>query len=111
MDSFWKRYNRAYLEHAALSLHREALIMENQQLRRALQQYLATVARGAEHPLPQPSLTVARPISSHIIREHINLIPSEDNGKFKERRRVRPVTCIEANNSIAVRHMVRSGIL
>ncbi|KAJ9596921.1 hypothetical protein L9F63_012046 [Diploptera punctata] len=110
MDNFWKRYNRAYLERAALSLHREALLMENQQLTRALQQYLTTLALGAEHPPTQPSLTVARPVSSHVVREHINLIPSEDNEKFRNKKRSRPVTCIEANNSIAVRHMLHPRI-
>ncbi|PSN30680.1 hypothetical protein C0J52_20851 [Blattella germanica] len=113
MDNFWKRYNRVYLERAALSLHREALIMENHQLTRALQQYLATLAKGAEQPLPQPSLTVARPISSHIIREHINLIPGEEDVKERHKRMDRPrtVTCIEANHSIAVRHLLRSRVL
>jgi hypothetical protein len=114
LDNFWKRYNRAYLECAALSLHRDALILENQQLMRTLKQYLASMAQGKEHPLQlQPSLTVARPVSSHIIREHINLMPSASGEEEKAKRqpKVRPITCIEASTSIAVRHMLRSGAL
>jgi hypothetical protein len=112
LDNFWRRYNRAYLERAALSLHKEALILENQQLTRALQQYLATLAQGKQHPpLLEPSLTVARPVSTHIIREHINLMPNagEEKEKGKRQPKVRPVTCIEANTSVAVRHMLRCG--
>lgn len=112
LDNFWRRYNRAYLERAALSLHKEALILENQQLTRALQQYLATLAQGKQHqPLLEPSLTIARPVSTHIIREHINLMPNagEEKENGKRQPKVRPVTCIEANTSVAVRHMLRCG--
>lgn len=112
LDNFWRRYNRAYLERAALSLHKEALILENQQLTRALQQYLATMAQGKQHsPLLGTSLSVARPVSTHIIREHINLMPNmgEEKEKCKRQSNVRPVTCIEANTSVAVRHMLRCG--
>ncbi|KAJ4436913.1 hypothetical protein ANN_17045 [Periplaneta americana] len=110
LDNFWRRYNRAHLECAALSLHREALILENQQLTRALQQYLATLAHGTEYS-SQPSLTVARPMSTRIIREHINLIPETNESKERHKKysKIRPVTCIEANTSIAVRHMLRTG--
>jgi hypothetical protein len=114
LDNFWKRYNRAYLERAALSLHKEALILENQQLTRGLQQYLATLAQGKGHLLPslQPSLRVARPVSTHIIREHINLMPGaeeEEKERGTKQPKARPITCIEASTSIAVRHMLRSG--
>jgi hypothetical protein len=110
LDNFWKRYNRAYLERAALTLHKEALVVENQQLTRGLQQYLATLAQGKSHPLTlQHSLTVARPASTHIIREHINLMPDVGEEGSKNQPRSRPITCIEANTSIAVRHMLRSG--
>ncbi|XP_023704151.1 dynein regulatory complex subunit 2 isoform X2 [Cryptotermes secundus] len=112
LDNFWRRYNRAYLERAALSLHKETLILENQQLTRALQQYLATMAQGKHHsPLLGTSLSVARPVSTHIIREHINLMPNtgEEKEKCKRQPKVRPVTCIEANTSVAVRHMLRCG--
>jgi hypothetical protein len=111
LDNFWRRYNRAYLERAALSIHKEALILENQQLTRALQQYLATMAHGKEHPpLLQTSLTVSRPVSTHIIREHIDLLPNageEERGRRQPKGR--PITCIEANTSVAVRHMLRCG--
>lgn len=112
LDNFWRRYNRAYLERAALSLHKEALILENHQLTRALQQYLATMAQGKEHPpMLQTSLTVSRPVSTHIIREHIDLLPNAGEEKERGRRQPkgRPITCIEANNSVAVRHMLRCG--
>jgi hypothetical protein len=114
LDNFWKRYNRAYLERAALTLHKEALVLENQQLTTALQQYLATLAHGQEHPPQlQPLMTVARPVSTHIIREHINLMPGageeDEKEKAKRQPKVRPVTCIEANSSVAVRHMLRYG--
>lgn len=112
LDNFWERYNRAYLERAALSLHKEALILENQQLTRGLQQYMATLAQGKGHPPSlQPSLRIARPVSTHIIREHINLMPgSGEEEKGKKQPKARPITCIEANTSIAVRHMLRSGV-
>jgi hypothetical protein len=114
LDNFWKRYNRTYLERAALALHKEALILENQQLTRALQQYFATLAHGqAQPPTLQPLLTVARPVSTHIIKEHINLMPGageeDEKDKGKRQQKARPVTCIEANSSVAVRHMLRYG--
>jgi hypothetical protein len=112
LDNFWKRYNRAYLERAALSLHKEALILDNQQLTRGVQQYLAILAQGKGQPSSlQPSLRVARPMSTHIVREHINLMPSaeEETEKGKKQPKARPITCIEANTSIAVRHMLRCG--
>lgn len=114
LDNFWKRYNRAYIERAALTLHKKALILENQQLTRALQQYLATLAHRQEHPPPlHPLLTVGRPLSTHIIKQHINLMPCAGEGdekeKCKRQQKARPVTCIEANSSVAVRHMLRYG--
>jgi hypothetical protein len=110
LDNFWRRYNKAYLERAALSLHKEALILENRQLKRTLQQYLATMTQGKEHPpLLQTSLTVSRPASTHVIREHIDLLPNAGEERGRRQAKVRPVTCIEANTSVAVRHMLRCG--
>jgi hypothetical protein len=112
LDNFWRRYNRAYLERAALRLHKDALILENQELTRALQQYLATLAQGRKHPpLLQTLMTVSRPMSTHVIREHINLMPTggEEKDKGGRQHKSRPITCIEANTSAAVRHMLRCG--
>nr|CAD7394254.1 unnamed protein product [Timema cristinae] len=109
LDNFWQRYNQAYLERAALSVHHEALKMENQQLQGALKHYLSNVTLGPHEAAALP-LPVARPGTSVRKKQHVTFLPVTGVTPA-DRKKQRPVTCIEASTSIAVRQLRRSSKL
>ncbi|XP_049776134.1 dynein regulatory complex subunit 2 [Schistocerca cancellata] len=104
LENFWRKYNNVFLESAALKLHHEALTIENQQLKTTLRHYLSVMSRGNDPENVKIRLMGARPSTTRAIRKHITLMKGYD--KISSKRR--PVTCIEANGSIAVKHMLRS---
>lgn len=96
-EYFWIRYNNAQIDCACLEEERIELRKENARFREKLRDYLTniTLSNGRigstkEHLRPK-SVKIEKTV-------HIDLTSST----AKPRRR-RPVTCIEANLSVAVR--------
>ena len=48
MDNFWKRYNKVALDKLALDKEKQSLMVENQQLRTLLKQYLDGISVNDE---------------------------------------------------------------
>lgn len=45
LTNFWKKYNKVFIETTNARMERDMLLLENQQLRRSLQNYLSEMAR------------------------------------------------------------------
>lgn len=97
-EYFWIRFNNAEVDCACLEEERIELRKENARLKDKLREYLTNVALSngsigsTKERLRPSSMKIEKVV-------HIDLTPSA-NGKPKRRR---PVTCIEANLSVAVR--------
>lgn len=104
LDYFWGRYNKTKIDCACLKEEKQSLKAENIRLKAALKDYLVnvnistgTTIKSRDHSF------VPRPHSMKVEKVmHIDLTKtSAMKGDIKGRRR--PVTCIEANMSNAVR--------
>lgn len=97
-EYFWIRFNNAQIDCACLEEERIELRKDNARLKNKLRDYLEKVALSngrigsTKERLRPSSMKIERVVS-------IDLTPSA-NGKPRRRR---PVTCIEANLSVAVR--------
>lgn len=104
LDNFWRRYNKTKIDCACMKEEKQALKTENARLKALLKEYLVNVniSTGATIKTKDDKF-MARPQSMKVEKVvHIDLSKtSAVKGDNKTRRR--PVTCIEANMSNAVR--------
>lgn len=105
MENFWIRYNNARIDCECLDDERAALKRENTILQQKLKEYLSYVSlnNGGFHSETER----LRPSSMKVEKiVHIDLVTNSQivtkNEKSKVPR-IRPVTSIEANLSVAVR--------
>lgn len=104
LDYFWRRYNKTKIDCACMKEEKQALKGENIRLKAILKEYLVNInictgttikSRGDQ--------MISRPQSMKVEKVmHIDL-GKTSLGKGEPRGRRRPVTCIEANFSVAVR--------
>lgn len=105
LDNFWRRYNKTKIDCACMKEEKQAMKTENSRLKALLKEYLVNVniATGTTIKSKYDKF-IARPQSMKVEKVvHIDLNKtSAVKGDNKTMRR-RPVTCIEANFSVAVR--------
>lgn len=104
LDYFWRRYNKTKIDCACMREEKQAMKSENIRLKAVLKDYLVninictgtTIKSRDEQFIPRPQSMKVEKVM------HIDL-GKTSLGKGELRGRRRPVTCIEANMSVAVR--------
>jgi hypothetical protein len=105
LEVFWMRFNRTRIDCVCLKEEKMSLQRQNKELKMKLKQYLVTVNMTAGCPATKNERFANRPSSMKVERvEHIAITAKNQLIKKSKQER-RPVTCIDANLSNAVRHM------
>lgn len=105
LDVFWMRFNRTRIDCVCLKEEKLSLQKQNKDLKVKLKHYLVTVNMTNGQPAQKNERFANRPSSMKIERvEHIAITAKNQLIKKSKQER-RPVTCIEANLSNAVRSM------
>lgn len=105
LDYFWRRYNKTKIDCACMKEEKQALKTDNMRLKAVLKDYLVNIniCTGTTIKSSRGETFIPRPHSMKVEKVmHIDLNKTS-LGKGEMRARRRPVTCIEANMSVAVR--------
>lgn len=104
LEYFWRRYNKTKIDCACLKEEKQSMKLDNIRLKAALKDYLVNVTISTGSTIKtRDDKFIPRPNSMKVEKVmHIDLTKtSAVKGEMNSRRR--PVTCIEANMSNAVR--------
>lgn len=104
LDYFWRRYNKTKIDCACMKEEKQAMKNENVRLKAMLKDYLVNINISTSTTIKsREQQFIPRPHSMKVEKVvHIDL-DKTSLGKGELRGRRRPVTCIEANMSVAVR--------
>lgn len=105
LEVFWMRFNRTRIDCVCLKEEKTTLQKQNKELKLKLKHYLVTVNMTSGQQAQKNERFANRPSSMKVERvEHIAITAKNQLIKKSKQER-RPVTCIEANLSNAVRQM------
>ena len=111
IEVFWMRFNRTRIDCVCLKEEKSSLQKHNKELKMKLKHYLVTVNMTSGQPAQKNERFANRPSSMKVERvEHIAITAKNQLIKKSKQER-RPVTCIDANLSNAVRHMKLSSMV